>query len=108
MAWTKDFMWEVVQPLEGPSIFREHIDKHGEGVHHVLVETGDQSFDEALAEASVRGMPVAMEGSWEGVDFAYLQSEDTLKTTIEVLRRSPNYKGRPEPDYCYPFRPPQV
>lgn len=107
MAWTGDFMWEVVQPLEGPSIFREFLDEHGEGVHHVLVETGTEDFDQVLAEATARGLPPIMEGSWEETDFAYLQSEHALKTTIEVLRRSPIFKGRPEPDYYYPFPPPQ-
>ena len=108
MAWTKGFMWEVVQPLEGPSVFREFLDKNGDGVHHVLVDTRNQTFDEILAEATARGLPPVMEGSWEGTDFAFLQSEGPLKTTLEVLRRSPSFKGRPPPDYCYPFPPPEV
>ncbi|SCK14336.1 Glyoxalase/Bleomycin resistance protein/Dioxygenase superfamily protein [Variovorax sp. HW608] len=102
LAWTKDFMWEVVQPLEGPSVFREFLDRNGDGVHHVLVDTQDQSFEQIIAEATARGFPPAMEGSWEGTDFAFLQTEDSLKTTFEVLRRSPDFKGRPEPDYCFP------
>lgn len=107
MAWASDFMWEIVQPLDGPSIVREFLDEHGEGVHHVLVDTSDKSFDDTLREAAARGMPPIMEGSWAGTDFAYLQSEHALKTTIEVLRRSPTFRGRPEPDYYYPFSTPQ-
>jgi len=56
MACTECFMWEVVQPLEGPSHYREHLDRHGEGVHHVLVVTGNHAYEEMLAE----------EEGWEG------------------------------------------
>ena len=29
--------FELLQPLEGPSIYREWLDEHGEGLHHVAV-----------------------------------------------------------------------
>jgi hypothetical protein len=31
-------MWEIVQPLTGPNIYEEFLDRHGEGIHHVAVD----------------------------------------------------------------------
>ncbi|SMH30887.1 VOC family protein [Mesorhizobium australicum] len=104
MAWTDGFMWEVVQPLSGPSIYREHLDRYGEGMHHVLVQTGNHDYDDMIAEASQRGCAPLMEGNWNGTQFAYLDTIGPLKMVLEVFRRPPAYK-RPEPDYCYPRRP---
>ena len=33
MAWTGSMFWEIVQPLDGPSIYKDFLDKHGEGIH---------------------------------------------------------------------------
>lgn len=104
MAWTDGFMWEVVQPLDGPSIYREHLDRHGEGMHHVLVQTGNHSYDDLLAAASARGCPPLMEGNWNGTEFAYLDTEAPLRMVLEVFRRPANY-ARPAPDYVYPHMP---
>ena len=32
-----DMGFELLQPLEGPSIYREWLDEHGEGLHHFAV-----------------------------------------------------------------------
>ena len=28
-------VFELIQPLDGPSIYKEWLDEHGEGLHHV-------------------------------------------------------------------------
>ncbi len=35
--------WEVIQPLEGPTISADFLDRHGDGVQHVIFECGGQS-----------------------------------------------------------------
>ena len=35
LAWQGELQFELVQPLEGPSIFADHLEAHGEGLHHV-------------------------------------------------------------------------
>lgn len=104
MAWTDGFMWEVVQPLEGPSIYREHLDQKGEGMHHVLVQTSDADFEAVMAQAEARGMPPLMEGTWGQTQFAYIDGEGPLKMILEVFRRAEG-TVRPEADYFYPHRP---
>jgi len=102
MAWTKGFSWEVIQPLEGPSIYREFLEEKGEGVHHVLIENANHSYEETIAEATKKGCPPSMEGHWAGVDFAYLETEGPLKVVLEIFRRPPGHR-RPAPDYWYPY-----
>lgn len=108
LAWTKDFMWEVVQPLEGPSIYREFLDEKGAGMHHVLIETADHRYDELLAQARERGCPPLMEGRWGETDFAYLDTQEPLGLLLEVFRRRPGFAGRPAADYYYPEAPEQM
>ena len=102
LAWTGGFCWEVIQPLEGPSIYREFLAEKGEGVHHLLIANGNHSYEETIAEATRKGCPPLMEGHWAGVDFAYLETDGPLKVVLEIFRR-PAGVIRPKPDYWYPF-----
>lgn len=106
LAWTNGFMWEVIEPLEGPSIYAEHLETHGEGLHHVLVAHAEHDYAAALAELAKRGVPPLMEGHYKGTDFAYVDSEGPLKLVLELVKR-PNHPGyrRPDPEYWYPFTP---
>ena len=104
LARTNGFMWEVVQPLDGPGIYREHLDRHGEGMHHVLVRTSDREFAAILAQAKDRGMPLLMEGTWGQTHFAYIDAEGPMKMILEVFHREEG-ATRPEADYFYPHRP---
>ena len=34
VARTGNTMWEIIEPVDGPSIYQEFLDEHGEGLHH--------------------------------------------------------------------------
>src|SRR6202142_2442237 len=53
LAWQGELQFELVQPLEGPSIFAEHLQAHGEGLHHVGRYVADRPA--AVAEALAGG-----------------------------------------------------
>ena len=93
LAWTNGFMWEVVQPLEGPTIYREFLDQHGEGLHHVLVQTSENDFGELMENAKKRGMPPLMEGKWGATQFAYIDSEGPLKMVLQMVEKFTDKKG---------------
>ena len=38
--------WELIQPLEGPSIYKEFLEEKGEGLHHVAFAVDD--YDQAV------------------------------------------------------------
>ena len=104
IAWTGETMWELIQPVDGPSIYKEFLDVKGEGFHHVIVEHCGIEFDAAIAAFSGRGCPPLMEGQLGEVRFAYIDSEGPLKTVLEIVDRPKGFV-RPEPDYWYPGPP---
>ena len=101
MAITGNTLWELIEPVDGPSIYKEFLDERGEGLHHVLVEHESLDFDAAIKTFTERGCPVLMEGRMGEVRFAYLATEPALKTVMEVVYRPPGFV-RPAPDYWYP------
>tara|TARA_Y100001960_G_C14712027_1_gene847555 strand:- start:1234 stop:1743 length:510 start_codon:yes stop_codon:yes gene_type:complete len=103
-AWTGTTMWEIIEPISGPSIYEEFLDNHGEGLHHLLINHEDSDFTTMLSTLSERGCPPLMEGCLNGVDFAYIESESSLKTTLEVVNFPSGYTP-PPPDYWYPEEP---
>jgi methylmalonyl-CoA/ethylmalonyl-CoA epimerase len=104
IAWTGSTMWELIQPVDGPSIYKEFLDAHGEGLHHLQVRHEGMDFDTAMAAFAERGCPLLMEGRMGESQFAYLQTEGPLKTVLEIVKRPPDYV-RPDPDYWYPAPP---
>jgi len=104
LAWTDEFMWEVVQPLDHASIYREFLNTRGEGMHHILVETSHRDYETMIAEATAKGCPPLMEGNWNGTDFAYLDTEGPLRMVLEIFRRPPGFTRAP-PDHHYPHAP---
>lgn len=106
LAWTGTFMWEVIEPLEGPSIYREFLDAKGEGMHHVLVQHTCDSLADAIRAFEDRGCPPAMEGSYKGTNFAYIETDGPLHMILELVER-PSYPGyrRPDPERWYPYVP---
>jgi methylmalonyl-CoA epimerase len=92
---------ELIQPLEGNNVYDDFIAEHGYGVHHfgVLVE----DMEAALAEAEAAGIAMIMDGAGFGLDgdghYAYLDTEDKIGVTIELIERP---KGRVAPERIYP------
>ncbi len=96
-----DMGFELLQPLEGPSIYKEWLDQHGEGLHHVAVMLHD--FDEST-ELKKRfagiGSPVLMGGRiGETIEFFYLDTEPSLKI---ILESGSGHAIDLVPDYTYP------
>lgn len=104
IAWTGDTMWELIQPVDGPSIYKEFLTAHGEGLHHVLVEHHGKDFEAAIEAFSARGCPPLMEGRIGEVRFAYFDTEGPLRTVLEIADRPKGFV-RPDPDYWYPHPP---
>jgi methylmalonyl-CoA/ethylmalonyl-CoA epimerase len=92
---------ELVQPLEGPSIYEEWLEAGRGGLHHVAVYT--DSLDEAIASVRDAGYDVLQSGQGYGLDgdggYAYFDTErdfDVIVEAIEVPKR------RREPDFVWP------
>lgn len=104
LASTGTMQWELIQPIEGPSIYEEFLDAHGEGLHHVQVSYGDMTCEEIVGEFAARGFPPLMEGNFHGSRFVYFDTEGPIKTVVEIRHAPPGFV-RPAPEYRYPEEP---
>jgi catechol 2,3-dioxygenase-like lactoylglutathione lyase family enzyme len=92
---------ELIQPLDGDTVYADFVREHGYGIHHFGLLTDDMQA--ALAQARAAGLPMTMDGAGFGRDgdghYAYLDTEGALGTTIELIERP---KGRVPPEKVYP------
>jgi methylmalonyl-CoA/ethylmalonyl-CoA epimerase len=92
---------ELIEPVEGDTVYADFVREHGYGVHHfgLLVE----NMEEAIAEAEGAGLAMTQDGAGFGSDgdghYAYLDTEDKIGVTIELIERP---KGRMPPEKVYP------
>ena len=97
-------VWEVIEPVAGPTIFQEFIDAHGDGIHHVAYDCNDLPFEERIAEFKRRGFEFAQGGSWEGkCHFAFFETEAETTTCLETIAFDDDW-AYPEPEAWYPPR----
>ena len=96
---------ELCEPLDDRSIYAESLRRHGGAnhVHHIMCRTDD--YDQTLQEFSERGVGNAMGGSFNGLDYAYLDAVDDLGIWIELSKVPVNFEV-PAPDSVYPIDAP--
>lgn len=92
---------ELIQPLEGETVYAEFVRDHGYGIHHLGFVVPD--IRKALEEAASAGLEMTMDGSGFGLDgdgrYAYLDTENLFGTTFELIERP---KRRVTPEKIYP------
>ncbi len=92
---------ELIEPLEGDTVYREFVEKHGYGVHHLGVLVDDMTS--ALQGAEKADLGMTQDGAGFGPDgdghYAYLATEDLIGTTLELIERP---KRRNPPEKTYP------
>ena len=92
---------ELIEPVEGDAVYADFVREHGYGVHHfgVLVE----NMQAAIAQAEAAGLRMTQDGAGFGRDgdghYAYLDTEDRIGVTIELIERP---QGRMPPEKVYP------
>ena len=74
---------ELIEPLGGPSTWKEFLDQHGEGVHHLAFEIKDT--DGVVKNLEAEGLPVLQRGDYTGGRYTYVGSEAALGTVVELL-----------------------
>jgi len=100
LAMIGDIMWELIEPLDDKSIYAEHLEKHGEGLHHVLFEVDD--FDEAKTRIQQRGYGVLQSGKWHSIPYTYFDTEKPLACITEIYTPPPEGESFPAPEATYP------
>ena len=91
---------EIIQNLEGETIYTDFTRKHGYGLQHLGIYV--ENMEAALKDIRLAGFEVEMEGGGFGLDgdghFAYLNTEPICGITYELIERP---KRRPEPESVY-------
>jgi methylmalonyl-CoA/ethylmalonyl-CoA epimerase len=89
---------ELIQPLEGESVYKEFLARKGAGIHHIA-SYQVKDVTGTIADMQDKGIGVLQSGQWEGAFFAYLDTEKMLGAVIELIKRS---RDRPKPESTYP------
>jgi hypothetical protein len=80
---------ELIEPLVEPSIYDDHLEAHGEGIHHVAYYARDDVELETFVEAFDRlDVPVVQRGVYEGTTYVYFDTRSKLNgVMVEVVDR---------------------
>lgn len=99
LAWQGELQFELIQPLSGPSIFADHLEAHGESLHHVGKYVQDHPA--AVAEALSKGFTELQAARGFGAEgdgaFAYFQPPG-VSLILELISAP---RVRIEPEFVY-------
>ena len=101
LAWIASTRIELIEMIEGDTVFADFVKEHGYGVHHfgILVD----NMESSIAEAEATGFTVIQDGAGQGRNddghFAYLDTEDKIGFTIELIELP---KDRWPPEKTFP------
>jgi len=77
---------ELLEPVGGPSTWKDFLDSKGEGVHHIAFEV--KGMDDRISEMQDRGINLIQQGQWTtytGGRYAYFDSNERLAVILELL-----------------------
>ncbi len=101
-----DVVYEVIQPVSGPNIFQEFLDKHDEGIHHTAWDMNDiRPFSKRIEMMESKGFKCVQSGNFaKGNRFAFFETEEPTGTCFETIDFEDGFE-LPEPDEWYPEKP---
>jgi 4-hydroxyphenylpyruvate dioxygenase-like putative hemolysin len=97
ITWIGSVMFELIEPLEGPSIYKEFLKKKGEGLHHIACYKVDD-VKKTLDTFRQMGIEVLQSGKFDEVEYYYMDTEPILGIIYETGKLG---KMRP-PEATYP------
>ncbi|TDF98729.1 VOC family protein [Paenibacillus piri] len=74
---------ELIEPDEHPSTWREYLDEHGEGPHHIAFRI--EGMKDKVMTLELNQMPLLQKGEYTGGRYAYIDTLESLKVIIELL-----------------------
>jgi len=74
---------ELIEPDDRPSTWRNHLNEHGEGPHHIAFEI--KGMKEKIELLGGKGFPLQQKGEYTGGRYAYIDTFKELKVLVELL-----------------------
>ncbi len=86
------FEIELMEPLEGNSIYRDFLREHGEGIHHLGWQrlNSPEAVVETTKSLENAGFPCLMSGMSPDSSFAYIDTTKVLHTILELFWLNPS------------------
>jgi len=82
---TGQLVVELIQPDERPSVWRDFLEKNGEGVHHIAFRVDDtKATENALASFGIKTQQQGLYTDGSGM-YTYVDSAPQLGVMIELL-----------------------
>ena len=101
LGWSGEVQIELVQPLAGPSIFADHLARHGEGLQHLGRYVDDHPA--AVQDYLDRGFTPLQSACGFGAEgdgaFAYFEPPGGNGLVVELISAP---KVRIQPDFVHP------
>ncbi|MCU6791794.1 VOC family protein [Paenibacillus sp. WQ 127069] len=79
---------ELIEPDEHPSTWRDHLNKYGEGPHHIAFMV--EGMKEKISLFESNAFPLQQKGEYTGGRYAYFNTMNELKVVIELLENDRN------------------
>jgi methylmalonyl-CoA/ethylmalonyl-CoA epimerase len=106
-AEADNVVWEIMQPVDGPTILQDFLEEHGEGIHHVAFDCAGTRWEQRLAAFGSRGFQLTQSGRFAGQNaFAFFDTESATGTTFETYLIPEGFVW-PEPEEWFPGPPPR-
>jgi len=77
------FALELIEPDSNDSTFKEFLDKHGNGVHHIGFEVGDRR-DDIINELESMGFAMRTVGYYPGSSWTVVDGEEKLGVNLNI------------------------
>ena len=99
-----DMEIELIEPVQGPMIYQEYIDRRGEGLHHIKEKLPEDTMKTVVADYEKRGISVTQTGQFVADFHFYLNTEPILDFIYE-LGNCPYQDLPPDMVSIYPPEP---
>lgn len=74
---------ELIEPDHEPSTWRDYLNEHGEGPHHIAIMV--EGMKEKIMLLEGKGFPLQQKGEYTGGRYAYMDTFKELKVIVELL-----------------------
>ena len=74
---------ELIEPIDGPSTWKDQLDEHGESLHHIAFVI--DGMQEKIAYLESKGLSLVQRGEYTGGRYAYVDGTAQLGAILELL-----------------------
>ncbi len=92
---------ELIQPVRGPMIYEDYLNRRGEGLHHIKEKIADDQIGKVVEDYAAKGVAVTQTGWFVKDVHFYLDTEPKLDFVYE-LGNCPYQELPPEMVTVYP------